>query len=119
MAGVEFFSGPEWRRRWSDEQKRAVVAAAFAPGAIVAEVARRADVRPGQIYRWRRELDHLQSGGGGFAAVVVTADADCGPGITSRSGEAIEIQFNGTACLRIPAATPPELAAAVVRALRR
>jgi transposase len=56
MARVELSSGRERRRRWSEEQKRAVVAAAFAPGAIVAEVARRADVRPGQIYRWRQEL---------------------------------------------------------------
>ena len=40
MARLEVFGGPERRRRWSEEQKRAVVAAAFAPGAIVAEVAR-------------------------------------------------------------------------------
>jgi transposase len=114
MARVELFSGPERRRRWSEEQKQAVVAAAFAPGAIVAAVARRADVHPGQIYRWRQEL---HSGGTGFAAVVVTPDADCAPGIASRSGEAIEIQFNGVACLRIPPSTPPGLAAAVVQAL--
>jgi len=36
-------SGPERRQRWSEEQKQALVAA-FAPGAVVAEVARRADV---------------------------------------------------------------------------
>ena len=84
MAKYELFGGPERRRRWSEEQKRAVVAAAFAPGAIVTEVARRADIYPGQIYRWRQEL-----GGGGFAAVVVTADGDCGPGIAPRSGEAM------------------------------
>ena len=116
MARLEVFGGPERRRRWSEEQKRAVVAAAFAPDAIVAEVARRADVRPGQIYRWRQEL---RSGGAGFAAVVLTADADCGPSVAARSGEAIEIQFSGVACLRIPPSTPPELAAAVVRALQR
>jgi transposase len=115
MARFELFSGPERRRRWSEEQKRAVVAAAFAPGAIVAEVARRADVRPGQIYRWRQEL---RSGGTGFAAVVLTG-ADCGPGIAARSGEAIEIEFSGVACLRIPPSTPPGLAATVVQALVR
>ena len=119
MARVELFSGPERRRRWSEEQKRAVVGAAFAPGAIVAEVARRADVRPGQIYRWRQELHQPHSGGTGFAAVVVTADADCGAGIGTPSGAAIEIQFSGVACLRIPSSTPPGLAAAVVQALVR
>jgi transposase len=92
------------------------VAAAFAPGAVVAEVARRADVRPGQIYRWRQEL---RSGGGGFAAVVVTAAADCGPSLAPGTGEAIEIEFSGLACLRIPPSTPPGLAVAVVQALVR
>jgi len=41
MARFEVISGPERRRRWSEDQKRALVAAAFAPGAVVAEVARR------------------------------------------------------------------------------
>jgi transposase len=111
----QLISGPERRRRWSEEQKRALVAAAFAPGAIVSEVARRADVCPGQIYRWRQELSGAVAG---FAAVVVTADADCRPNVAPPIGEAIEIEFSGVACLRIPPSTPPGLAAAVVRALR-
>jgi transposase len=115
MAGYQLLSGPERRRRWSAEQKRTVVAAAFAPGAIVSQVARRADVCPGQIYRWRQEL---RSAGAGFAAVVVTADAECGPGIARRTEEAIEIEFGGVACLRLPPSTPPGLAVAVIRALR-
>jgi transposase len=53
---MQIITGPERRRSWSEEQKRAIVAAAFAPGAIVANVARRADVCAGQIYRWRQEL---------------------------------------------------------------
>ena len=53
MGQVHFFTGVERRRRWSDDQKRAIVAAAFAPGAVVSEVARRADVSTGLIYRWR------------------------------------------------------------------
>jgi transposase len=116
MTRFELLSGPARRRRWSEEQKRAVVAAAFAPGAIVSEVARRADVRPGQIYRWRQEL---RGGGPRFAAVVVTAAADCEPSIAPRLAEAIEIEFSGIACLRIPPSTPPGLAAAVVQALAR
>jgi transposase len=38
MARFEVFSGPERRRRWSGEQKRAVVAAAFALGAVRAPI---------------------------------------------------------------------------------
>jgi transposase len=44
MASVEVLAGPERRRRWSVEQKQAIVAAAFGPGAVVRDVARRADV---------------------------------------------------------------------------
>ena len=57
MASVEVLAGPERRRRWSVEQKRAIVAAAFEPGAVVlGDVARQADVTPSLIYRWRRDL---------------------------------------------------------------
>jgi len=51
MARVEVITGPERRRRWSEEQKRAIVAASFEPGAVVTDVARRAEVGPDQIYR--------------------------------------------------------------------
>jgi transposase-like protein len=67
---VEVITGPERRRRWSDEEKRAIVAASLEPGAVVADVARRAEVVPGQIYRWRQEL---QAAANGFAHVDRTA----------------------------------------------
>lgn len=38
MAQVHVITGVERRRRWSPDQKRTLVAAAFAPGAVVAEV---------------------------------------------------------------------------------
>ncbi len=56
MARFEVITGPERRRRWSAEQKRAIVAESLAPGAVVTEIARRAEICPGQIYRWRREI---------------------------------------------------------------
>jgi transposase len=52
MARVEVITGPERRRRWGAEQKPAIVAASLAPGAVVTEIARRADICAGQIYRW-------------------------------------------------------------------
>src|SRR5262249_44870483 len=69
MRRVEVISGPERRRRGSEEQKRAIVAEAFAPGALVSAGARRVDVVPGQIYRWRRELCGAAVG---FTEVVVS-----------------------------------------------
>ena len=56
MGQITVFSGAERRRQWNDEQKLGFVAAAFAPGAVVAEVARAADLSPSQIYRWRRQF---------------------------------------------------------------
>jgi transposase len=44
MARVEVITGPERRRRWSAEQKRAIVAESLAPGAVVTEIARRAEI---------------------------------------------------------------------------
>ena len=135
MAQVHILTGPERRRRFSLQQKQAIVAAAFAPGAVVSEVARRADVCASLIYRWRRELGRAR---GGFAEVVVAPTLDyrgdggppgCLPALpfagAARSDAAavttaaIEIDFSGSSRVRIPASVPPELAAAVIAALRR
>ncbi|MFL5268742.1 MAG: IS66-like element accessory protein TnpA [Stellaceae bacterium] len=110
MARVEVITGPERRRRWSAEQKRAIVAESLAPGAVVTEIARRADICPGQIYRWRREIRV----GSGFAQVLI---APVGDGVGCPAAPAIEIEFAGKARLRIPASIPAGLAAAVVKAL--
>jgi len=56
MGQVTVFSGPERRRRWSDEERLQILAEAFAPGARVADVCRRYDISTGLIYTWRRKL---------------------------------------------------------------
>jgi transposase len=119
MARVEVITGPIRRRRWSEEQKRAVVAESFAPGTTVSEVARRADICPGQVYRWRQEL---RTAVAGFASVLIAPpelglvsapdDAACG-------GPAIEVEFAGKTRVRIPSSVSVELAAAVLKALSR
>jgi transposase len=108
MTRVEVISGRERRRSWSDEQKRKLVAEAFAPGAKVSDVARCADVQPGQIYRWRRKMGDRVSR---FAPVVVAPVAR--PGSTT----SIEIELAGRVSVRIPASIPPALAEPVVKAL--
>jgi transposase len=110
MARVEVITGPERRRRWSAEQKQAIVAASLAPGAVVTEIVRRAEICPGQIYRWRREIGV----GNGFAQVLIAPLVD---GARCPGTPAIEIEFAGKARLRIPASIPTGLAAAVVKAL--
>jgi transposase len=144
MAQVHVLTGPERRRRFSVAEKRAIVALAFASGAVVSDVARQADVCPSLIYRWRRELGTA----GGFAEVVVAPISDdrsghrvdhgcgelrCLPASAavdeSHSGTAgtagtsatpsIEVEVSGGSRVRIPASIPPDLAAAVIAALRR
>ena len=56
MAQVQVITGPTRYRSWSDERKQELVAAAFAPGAVVTDVAREADVSASLLYRWRRDF---------------------------------------------------------------
>lgn len=113
MASVEVLAGPERRRRWSIEQKQAIVAAAFAPRAVVREVARQTDVTPSLIYRWRRDF---RAAANGFAQILVAP----GDGVPAPPAvPAIEIEFADNARVRIPASVSPALAVAVVAALAR
>lgn len=111
MSQVTVISGVERRRVWSDEQKRALVAAACEPGASVAAIARRADLRPSQLYRWRRDLAEPTTTG--FAAVTVSPEP-----LPSAEHPAIVVEVGG-AVLRIAADASPALVSAVVRSLRR
>lgn len=95
---------------WTAEQKRALVLAACEPGASVAEIARRADLRASQIYRWRREMSRPVSG---FAAVTVTPEPQARPGTC----DAVVVEYGG-AVVRIAAGASPALVTAVIGALR-
>ena len=113
MSQIQVITGVERRRQWSDDQKLAIVAAAFTPGAVVSEVARRMDVSSGLIYRWRKDLRALSDG---FAQVVVAPNSSARPDPTT---SAIEVVFGDNTQVRVPASTPPSLAAAVIQALVR
>jgi transposase len=118
MARVEVMTGPERRRRWSEEQKRAIVAESLAPGAVVSEVARRADVCAGQIYRWRQEFRAVADG---FAQVLIAPPemrAEAADG-AAYAEPVIEVEFAGRARVRIPGSIRADLAAAVIKALAR
>ena len=112
-------TGPIRRRRWSEEQKRAIVAESFAPGSSVSEVARRADICPGQVYRWRQDL---RTAAAAFAPVLI-APAELSsipaPDDAACDEPAIEVEFAGKARVRIPGSVSVELAAAVINALSR
>jgi transposase len=107
MASVEVLAVLR-RPRWSGEQKRAIVAAAFGPGAV----ARQADVTPSLIYRWRRDL---RAAANGFAQGWWRGLAMASPYRLCRRSRS-----NSWATpVRIPASVSPAFAAAVVEARAR
>jgi transposase len=73
----EILTGVERRRRWSIQQKMAIVGEAAGPPGRVAEVARRHEVSRQQVYQWRRELRRkglLASGEPGLFLPVALVD---------------------------------------------
>ncbi len=123
MGQMTVFGGPERRRRWSEEERLQILAEAFAPGAFVAQVARRHDVSTALIYTWRRKLCQPVEESGtslpaeaGFAEAVVVDDqrADQAP-----SQPAIVIDLARVGRVNIFASAPPALAAAVLKAVMR
>ena len=105
--------GPERRRRFTEEQKLAILSAAFAPGAIAADVARQADVCTSVLYRWRR-IYMARDRASGFAPAVVTDATGSRPGAEA----AMVVEFSGGARVSIVASAPAALVTAALRALR-
>jgi transposase len=107
MSQVTVLTGPERRRRWSDEDQCRILAAAFAPGATVAAVARQYDVATSLIYKWRRTVRAHQAG---FAEVVVVPDEPVAASAPVAPPTMVELEIAGKVRLRMPLTTPPTLA---------
>ncbi len=63
-------TGSERRRRWSDDERRKILAEAFAPGAVTSAVARRYEVSSGLVYTWRKKEKRQESSPRFLRAVV-------------------------------------------------
>jgi len=121
MGHVTDISGPERRRQWSDGEREVILLAAFAPGAVVAKVARQFDVATSLIYKWRREA--LESGQPAFVPAVLQQDD---PDNAQRGWAdqptvmppAIIIDLSPGRSVRISPQAPEGLVTAVLRALR-
>ena len=89
---------PNARRRWSEEEKRRIVAEAEAPGASVSVVARRHDLNANLLFNWRRRFRHEECSAGvgsaAFIPAVIAPDESAEasePAVTPRErGEAIK-----------------------------
>ena len=88
---AELLGRVERRRRFSVEQKLAVLAEATAPGANMSEVARRHGLVPAQVYKWRRlaELGVIGMPGASelpsFVAVEIAKDVPSLPAVVPES----------------------------------
>lgn len=117
MGQITLITGGERRRRWSEEDRTRILAAVAEPGAVIADIARQADVCSSLIYKWRRDA-RCVTAGAGFAEVKI-ADADVAPALQPGMPEAAEILIEmKTARIRICANASPTLVAATLKALR-
>lgn len=116
MAQITLLTGPERRRCWSDDERRRILAAAFAPGAVVATVSRQFEVSTSLIYKWRQHaLTGEPGAGSAFApAVMLREPGTAAPPDTT----AIIIELPNGARLKIGSHASAALVTASLRALR-
>jgi transposase len=123
---VEIFRG-QVRRRWSEADKRRLVAETIGPGATVHGVARRHGVSPSQLFAWRklyrvgagleRAVPALPSVPGFAAVEIAPATPPSVADVVPAPSGLIEIELAGGDRVRISGAPDPAVVAAALRAL--
>ncbi len=116
MAQVTVITGPQRRRRWSDPERAEILEAVFAPGAVIAEVARQFEVATSLIYKWRREHT-AQSQPAFLPAMVVGSPSRTQP--PGGNGAAIVVHLADGGQVVIDGDAPAVLVSATLKALRR
>ena len=125
---IEIFRG-QARRRWSEADKRRLVAETFGPGGTVHGVARRHGVSPSQLFAWRklyragpgieRTVPALP-GAPGFAAVeIAPATPPSVADVVPAPSGLIEIELACGGRVRISGAPDPATVATALRVLVR
>jgi transposase len=137
---VTVLSGPERRRRWSTAEKLRIIAESHVPGAIANEVARRHDIHPHQLHKWRQDMRRGRLGqvpgpqvaGGSEPAFVPVAVSPAAIGgtpskhaaigteqasIGSLAAGIIEMEFANGSRMRVTGAVDPRTLAASLAVL--
>ena len=114
MSQITVFTGPERRRRWSEEDRLRILSEAFAPGACVREVARRNDLSTGLIYTWRHKLGR-ELPSPTFARAIMAEKPEREPHDASAT---IVIDLRRVGRVSISASASPALVSAALKALR-
>jgi transposase len=123
MSGDEFARRfevvAETRRRWSREEKFAIVEEASEPCVNISAVARRHGIKPALLYRWRKELGAGVPASMSFVPVVVGAPGEDTTALvaSSCSSQTVEIMLVNGRTMKVPtdldAATLKRLIAAL------
>ena len=114
MARITLLTGPERRRRWSDDERRRILVAAFTPGAVVATVSRQFEVATSLIYKWRQQALAVEPAAAFAPAVMLAEPATAMPPDTT----VIIVELANGARLRIGTHASTALVTASLRALR-
>ena len=74
------------RRRWSEDEKQAIIAEALRPGVNVSAIARRHGITPNLLFRWRKAAQsEAKPDAPAFLPVSLTAPAKSGEADCDRS----------------------------------
>jgi transposase len=131
---IEVITGVERRRKWSAQEKAAIVAESLAEGAVVSEVARRHGLSPQQLFGWRARLRDAVKGSApssdaipAFVPAIVEDElpspaAPALPAVVAMSAAGvdpapIEIALGG-AIVRVRGEADPRALTTVLKALR-
>jgi transposase len=116
MSHTTIITGPERRRRWRLDEKLAILQEAFAPGAVVSEVARRRELSTALIYNWRRQA--LAEPAGILPARIVGGDPTTPAGAGASADSCVRVALASGARVEVPFGAPPEMVSAILRSLR-
>jgi len=113
--------GVERRRRWSDDDKIAIVGSVGVDGATVTQVAQRHDVTRQQIYAWRHELKKKGLWSSKAGAVFLEIDLPTVESVPAAPTPApsvpVELRLTGGRCLRFDSMMDQTALTRVIRAV--
>jgi transposase len=123
--GIAEATGSVRRRRWSAAEKAAVVRETLVPGARVSDVARRWQVDPQQVYRWRhsdgvthrRKMHRSHAAEPAFVPIVTAAMPAGEAARAALASPVIEIRLAG-AVVRVVSGLDDAQLTTVLRAIR-
>jgi len=116
---IEVITGGERRRRWSVEEKQAIVAESLEPNVSIAGVARKHGIGTGQLYGWRHQfLTDRPNKMTSFARVELLSEPRHLAGRIMPSPGLIEIVLAGGATIRVDAQVDERALRRVLAVLR-